>query len=534
MSGSQRQRLAIARSIIKSPKFLILDEGTSAVDVRGEKFVQAALDKVSEARMTITIAHRLWTIKKSDKIVDMNGVYFALVGARQLSMEESFLEDVDSIKETIADILQLEHRKYCFCYSVLLLAPLQAALPLQCRPTILAQRVRVVTETEQQFTSSENHWSLMFFVLALGMGAAFYMLGISSNSISTHITCHYRQECFESVPAKRITFFYAEENSSGTLTSAVSCDPTQLQQLLGINMVLEMQAIFSRTGCIINAFVLGRRLTAVTVFMALPIILIGNFIRLRNELQLVDMNQAVFDESSKFAVESIGACRTVTLLTLEDVICKQYVSSFLVYTAIVNGSESAGTFLSFGLYVEAIDIAQASAATNRILSFRILNSRTYKVASELHNTEGGVEIELRDIENGQFAALVGASECGKVGIVSLLERFYDVQKGKILCNGTDITDTDVVENRKAQIKLSSSARNSLVPRHNQIDAAQKQRLSIARAVIRNPKILLLDEAVNSLNSESEKLVQAAFERAATGRTMRDVYYSTCRFQALDR
>src|SRR3954447_7185832 len=59
LSGGQRQRLAIARSIVKEPTILVLDEATSAIDVRGEKIVQAALDRVSENRTTIVIAHRL-------------------------------------------------------------------------------------------------------------------------------------------------------------------------------------------------------------------------------------------------------------------------------------------------------------------------------------------------------------------------------------------------------------------------------------------------------------------------------------------
>lgn len=69
LSGGQRQRLAIARAIIKQPKILILDEATSSIDVRGEKVVQAALDRVSKNRTTIMIAHRLATVKKADNIV---------------------------------------------------------------------------------------------------------------------------------------------------------------------------------------------------------------------------------------------------------------------------------------------------------------------------------------------------------------------------------------------------------------------------------------------------------------------------------
>lgn len=87
MSGGQKQRLAIARAIVRKPKLLILDEATSALDRLNEKLIQETLDKLSLKITTLIIAHKLKTIEKADCI--------SLVAGGRIELSGTFKELYD-------------------------------------------------------------------------------------------------------------------------------------------------------------------------------------------------------------------------------------------------------------------------------------------------------------------------------------------------------------------------------------------------------------------------------------------------------
>lgn len=263
------------------------------------------------------------------------------------------------------------------------------------------------------------------------------------------------------------------------------------------------------------------------------------------------------------------------LMTQSGELAKDYLFAFITYSVFIGASFGSIPELyakiqkGIGASERLMDLMEEEAEKiDTIKAYR----NTIKLNGEIEfrsvsfNYETRKDIPvLRDINlhisSGQQIALVGASGSGKSTLASLLLRFYEPDSGTILFDGKNVQEYSLSELRanmaivpQEVILFSGTIRENIVygkpgasdeeiteaarqanalefiqrfpegldtvvgDRGIQLSGGQRQRIAIARAVLKNPSVLILDEATSSLDSESEALVQSALDKLMHGRT----------------
>jgi ATP-binding cassette, subfamily B, bacterial len=425
----------------------------------------------------------------------------------------------------------------------------------------------------------------------------------------------------------RLSSGFFDMQRIGEISSRLTADTTQIKSAFGASASIALRNLVLFTGAAIMMVVTSPWLSGLVLvaipLIVLPLVAFGRLVSRRSREA-----QDTLADASAYAVEAIGAVRTLQAFTAENAARTRFLGEverafqaarastkarawltgaiiFIVFASVVGilwagaqdvlaGRMTAGTLGQFVLYAVFAagalselsqvwgEVMQAAGAAGRIaelLKFEPAIQAPARPVALPEIQRGEIRFEgvsfaypSRDdsrvlenvsfhVEPGARVAIVGPSGAGKSTIFHLLLRFYDAKAGRILLDGVDLASADprAVRERIAIVPqdaviFAASVRDNI--RLGRIDASdadiecagelalvdefaralpqgydtqigergvtlsggQRQRIAIARAILRDAKVMLLDEATSSLDAESEMLVQQALERSMEGRT----------------